>query len=68
MSRMIYDYRKEALEKASLDPKNFMRELRKALNEFLPYEVEHLRNWLIYFTNKKPELKSCLSLIKDIKK
>ncbi len=64
MSRMIYDYTKDALERASLDLKNFMRELRKALKKLLPYELEHLKNWLIYFTDNKPELKPCLVIIK----
>jgi hypothetical protein len=66
MSRMIYDYTKGALERASLDQKNFMRELRKALKKLLPHELEHLKNWLVYYTDRKPELKPCLSIIQEI--
>jgi hypothetical protein len=65
MSRMIYDYTKSVLEKVSFDVKIFMRELRKAIKKLLPYEIEHLRNWLIYFTDQKPELKPCLRYVME---
>ena len=60
---MIYDYTKSILEKVSFDVKLFTRELRKALNKLLPYEIENLKKWLAYFTNDKPELKSCVNLV-----
>ena len=60
---MIYDYTKSILEKVSFDVRLFSRELRKALNKLLPYEIENLKKWLVYFTNDKPELKSCVNLI-----
>ena len=63
MYRMIYDYTKSMLEKVSFDVRLFTRELRKALNKLLPYEIENLKKWLIYFTNDKPDLKSCVSLV-----
>ncbi|AWG23722.1 hypothetical protein FFWV33_19035 [Flavobacterium faecale] len=63
MSRMIYDYTKGMLERASLDPIRFSKELRKAANILLPYEIEHLRNWLLYFTSEKPMLKKCLTIV-----
>lgn len=63
MYRMIYDYTKSILEKVSFDVRLFTRELRKALNKLLPYEIENLKKWLIYFTNDKPDLKSCVSLV-----
>lgn len=63
MSRMIYDYTKMILERVSFDPVLFEKELKKALRSLLPYEIEHLRNWLLFFTNEKPELKKCLVLI-----
>jgi hypothetical protein len=63
MSRMIYDYTKHTLERVSSDKKQFIRELRKAVKNLLPYEIEHLIKWLVYFTNEKPELKPCLSIV-----
>ncbi len=63
MYRMIYDYTKSILEKVSFDVRLFTRELRKALNKLLPYEIENLKKWLIYFTNDKPELKPCVNLV-----
>lgn len=60
MSRMIYDYTKMVLERVSFDPELFAKELRKAISNLLPYEIEHLKKWLFYFTVEKPELKKCL--------
>ena len=65
MSRMIYDYTKSVLEKVSFDTELFMKELKKAIKKLLPYEMEHLRNWLIYFTNQNPQLKPCLNLVME---
>ena len=65
MSRMIYDYTKEVLERVSFDPELFIKELKKAVRYLLPYEIEHLKKWLLFFTNEKPELKECLFLIND---
>ena len=63
MARMIYDYTKSVLERVSFDPTLFVRELKKAQKVLLPYEQEQLRNWLLYYTNLKPELKSCLQTV-----
>ena len=60
MSRMIYDYTKMVLERVSFDPDLFAKELKKAIRNLLPYEIEHLRSWLLFFTEEKPELKKCL--------
>lgn len=65
MSRMIYDYTKEVLERVSFDPNLFIRELKKAVKTLLPYEIDHLRKWLLFFTNEKPELKKCLFIINE---
>ena len=63
MSRMIYDYTKEVLERVSFNPELFIKELKKAIRNLLPYEMEHLRKWLLFFTNEKPELKVCLIMV-----
>lgn len=62
---MIYDYTKEVLERVSFDPNLFIRELKKAVKTLLPYEIDHLRKWLLFFTNEKPELKKCLFIINE---
>lgn len=64
MSRLIYFYTKESLEKVSFNPELFTKELKKAIRTLLPYEIEHLKNWLNFYTCKKPELKPCLVHIK----
>ncbi|WPR71518.1 hypothetical protein SLW70_16515 [Flavobacterium sp. NG2] len=63
MSRMIYDYTKEVLERVSFNPELFLKELKKAIRNLLPHEMEHLRNWLFYFTNEKPDLKELIYVV-----
>lgn len=65
MPRMIYDYTKKVLERVSFDPQLFIKELKKAVRTLLPYEIEHLRKWLLFYTNAKPELKKCLFIINE---
>ena len=63
MPRMIYDYTKSVLERVSFDPVLFVRELRKAVKSLLPYEIEQLKKWLQFYTEERPELKSCLTIV-----
>lgn len=63
MSRLIYFYTKESLERVSFNPDLFSKELKKAIRNLLPYEMEHLKNWLMFYTDSKPELKKYISLI-----
>ena len=63
MPRMIYDYTKSVLERVSFDPILFSKELKKAIKNLLPYEIEQLKKWLYYFTNEHPELKPCLKVV-----
>jgi predicted SprT family Zn-dependent metalloprotease len=63
MPRMIYDYTKSILERVSFAPDLFAKELKKAVRNLLPHEMEHLRNWLLHYTQQKPELKPCLIAI-----
>lgn len=56
----MFAYSKTILERVSFDPLLFCKELEKALKLLLPYEVEQLTEWLLSFTNEKPELKQCL--------
>jgi hypothetical protein len=65
MPRMIYDYTKSVLERVSFDPVLFCKELRKAIKNLLPYEIEQLRKWLNNFTNERPELQQYLSIVNN---
>lgn len=60
MKTTMFAYSKTILERVSFDPLLFCKELEKALKLLLPYEVEQLTEWLLSFTNEKPELKQCL--------
>ena len=63
MSKVMFDYTKSILERVSFDPVLFCKELEKAINVLLPYEMEQLREWLFNFTMGKPELKQCLLIV-----
>ncbi|MFD2891297.1 hypothetical protein ACFS5J_04635 [Flavobacterium chuncheonense] len=63
MSRTMFSYTKAILERVSFDPKLFCKELEKAIKVLLPYEIDQLRNWLLQFTEEKPELRQCLIYI-----
>lgn len=63
MTRSMYSYSKSILESVSFDPKLFCKELEKAIKMLLPYEIDQLRDWLLHFTEGKPELRQCLIYI-----
>ncbi len=63
MARAIYEYTKTVLKKVSFDAELFFKELEKALNRLLPFEIEELRIWLEKFTADKPELTHSLIAI-----
>ncbi|PWA03993.1 hypothetical protein [Flavobacterium psychrotolerans] len=63
MPRMIYDYTKSVLERVSFDPILFCKELKKAIKNLLPYEIEQLRKWLQSFTFEHPELQQYISIV-----
>ncbi|WP_428225651.1 hypothetical protein [Flavobacterium sp.] len=65
MPRLIFDHTKKVLEKVSFDVKLFVKELYKALKSLLPYEIEHLRKWLDYFTIDRPDLKQYVSIVQE---
>ncbi|MBS3992509.1 MAG: hypothetical protein KGZ87_02215 [Bacteroidetes bacterium] len=65
MSRAIYDYTKTILERVSFDVELFCRELSKAAQRLLPFELNELRIWLYDFTKDKPHLVSCIAIISN---
>lgn len=68
MARAVYEYTKTVLKKVSFDAELFRRELEKALERLLPFEIEELRIWLLKFTANKPELSQQLIVIQQKKK
>ncbi|MFK5957768.1 MAG: hypothetical protein QM495_02745 [Lutibacter sp.] len=65
MARAMFEYTKAILEKVSFNKELFKKELEKAVNRLLPYEIKELYFWLIEFTVNKPDLHSCLVLVKN---
>ncbi len=63
MERSMVTYTANVLDRVSFDPSLFLKELEKALKMLLPYEIEQLADWLLNYTNEKPELKDSLSLV-----
>jgi len=63
MSRAVFVYTKEVLEKVSFNSELFHRELRKAIRVLLPDELEELKIWLDSFTVNRPELRDSLVLV-----
>ncbi len=68
MARAVYEYTKTVLKKVSFDAELFRKELEKALERLLPFEIEELRIWLLQFTANKPELSQQLVVIQQKKK
>ncbi|OAD44866.1 hypothetical protein [Polaribacter atrinae] len=64
MARAMFEYTKTVLKKVSFNSDLFCKELEKALSRLLPYEIDELTIWLKQFTSNKPELYSCMALIK----
>ena len=63
MARAMFEYTKTVLKKVSFNTDLFCRELEKALDRLLPYEVNELTIWLKQFTANKPDLYVCLALV-----
>lgn len=60
MARAMFEYTKEVLDKVSFDVNLFTRELRKATQILLPYELIELRNFVMDLILVKPELGTSL--------
>lgn len=64
MARAMFDYTKAVLAKVSFDTNLFCKELQKALNYLLPYEVEELKVWVDSLVQSNPNLNECLIYLK----
>jgi len=60
MARAMFEYSKSILKKVSFNTVLFCKELDKAMQHLLPYEIDELRIWLYEFTKSKPELRACV--------
>ncbi|MES2863170.1 hypothetical protein [Flavobacterium difficile] len=65
MGRQILVYTKSILERVSFDVVLFCKELEKATRVLLPFELDELREWLLSFTEEKPELRQCIIYIEN---
>lgn len=64
MARAMFEYTKTILRKVSFDNTLFCKELKKAAERLLPYEIEELRIWIDTLIKGRPELNQCLVFIK----
>ncbi|WP_010253287.1 hypothetical protein [Myroides injenensis] len=62
-TRLMFDFARTVLENVSFDPKLFYKELQKAINQLLPYDVDQLAKWVNGYVQGKPELQESLNLL-----
>lgn len=60
MPRAMLVYTKEILKKVSFDVNLFCKELKKATERLLPYELDELRDFILSLIKKNPSLKQSL--------
>jgi DNA replication protein DnaD len=65
MARAMFEYTLMVLEKVSFDTTLFCKELQKAMDRLLPFEIEELKIWLTQLFKTQPELSMCLLPYKD---
>ncbi len=64
MARAMLEYTKTVLKKVSFDTRLFCKEVKKAVSNLLPDEIEELKVWLHQFITDKPELQQSLIYLK----
>jgi len=64
MARAMFEYTKTVLKKVSFDSALFCRELQKALQRLLPYEIEELKIYIKSLILQNPDLNECLIYLK----
>ena len=64
MARAMLEYTKTVLRKVSFDTKLFCKEVKKAISNLLPDEIEELKHWIQQFITDKPELQQSLIYLK----
>ena len=64
MARAMFEYTKTVLNKVSFDVTLFCKEVEKALQRLLPYEIEELKIWIVSLIRQNPQLSQCLIYLK----
>ena len=64
MARAMFEYTKTVLNKVSFDVNLFCKEVEKAIQRLLPYEIEELKIFINSLIRQNPELNKCLILLK----
>ncbi|MBU2949339.1 hypothetical protein KO493_01335 [Tamlana agarivorans] len=64
MARAMMEYTKIVLDKVSFDTNLFCKEVQKALQRLLPYEIEELKIFIHSLVLQNPELNQCLIYLK----
>ncbi len=64
MARAMFEYTKTVLSKVSFDPTLFCKEVQKAVQRLLPYEIEELRIFIMSLVQQNPDLNQCLIYLK----
>lgn len=60
MARAMFEYTKIVLQKVSFDANLFCKEVKKAMQRLLPYEIEELKVFVDSLIIQNPDLKQCL--------
>lgn len=60
MARAMFEYTKTVLQKVSFDTTLFCKEVQKALERLLPYEIEELKVFIDSLVKQNPKLTQCL--------
>ncbi|MGV6832681.1 MAG: hypothetical protein ACWA5P_14105 [bacterium] len=63
MARAMFEYTKTVLQKVSFDANLFCKEVKKAMQRLLPYEIEELKVFVDSLIKQNPDLKQCLIYI-----
>lgn len=64
MARAMFEYTKTVLKKVSFDATLFCKEVKKAIQRLLPYEIEELKIFIKSLILQNPDLKQCLIYLK----
>ena len=64
MARAMLEYTKTVLNKVSFDASLFCKEVQKAIQRLLPYEIEELKIFIHSLVQQNPKLNQCLIYLK----
>jgi len=64
MARAMFEYTKTVLHKVSFDVTLFCKEVQKAMERLLPYEIEELRIFIQSLIQQNPDLQQSLIYLK----